>query len=98
MKDWFDVAKKVNESNGGSHFAFLQRTKLDKYCISNIDRSCKYVHVSESLIDKKKQKEIYDLNYTVIESLFMELGVKVIWFEEFDELPELVAEVFELSS
>ena len=98
LRRLLDVAKKVNESNGGSHFAFLQRTKLDKYCISNIDRSCKYVHVSESLIDKKKQKEIYDLNYTVIESLFMELGVKVIWFEEFDELPELVAEVFELSS
>lgn len=55
------------------------------------------MHVSESLIDKTKQKEIYDLNYTVIESIFLELGVQVIWFESFDELPSLVARVFGLT-
>jgi hypothetical protein len=70
---------------------------MNRYCVSDIDHGCKYVHVSESLIDQKKQKEIYDLNYTVIESIFMDLGVKVIWYEEFNELPGLLAEVFGLS-
>jgi hypothetical protein len=97
LRRLLDIAKKMNENNGDSHFAFLRRKKLEKYCISDIERSCKYVHVSESLINKKKQKEIYDLNYTVIERIFMELGVRVIWYEEFDDLPELVAEVFGLS-
>lgn len=92
-----DVARKMNMTSDENHYAFLRRTKLEKYCVSDIEKSCKYVHVSESLIDKKKQKEIYDLNYTVIESIFLELGVQVIWFEGFDELPSLVARVFGLT-
>lgn len=55
------------------------------------------MHISESLVDKKKQKEIYDLNYTVIESIFVDLGVRVVWYENYDDLPGLVAEVFGLS-
>lgn len=98
LRRLLDTAQKINKSNGDCHYAFLRRTKMDRYCVSDIERSCKYVHVSESLIDKKKQKEIYDLNYTVIESIFMELGVRVIWYEEYDELPELVAQVFGLST
>lgn len=97
LRRLLDAAQKNNEPNGDCHFAFLRRTKLDCYCISNIEHRCKYVHVSESLIDKHKQKEIYDLNYSVIESIFMELGIKIIWFEEFEELPGLVAQVFGLT-
>jgi len=98
LRRLLDTAQRMNKSNGDCHFAFLRRTKLDKYCISDIDKRCKYVHVSESLIDKKKQKEIYDLNYTIIEKIFADLGVKVIWFEDFKkELPELVAKVFGFS-
>lgn len=96
LRRLLDVARKMNMSSGDSHFAFLRRTKLERYCVSDINKGCKYVHVSESLIDQKKQKEIYDLNYAVIESIFSELGVQVIWFEDFNELPELVAEVFGL--
>ena len=58
--------------------------------------ACKYVHISGSLIDKKKQQDIYSLNYTVIECIFRDLGVKVIWFEDFDDLPSLIEEVFGL--
>lgn len=94
LRRLLDAARKINELSEYSHFAFLRRTKLDSYCVSNIEHRCKYVHVSESLIDKHKQKEIYDLNYSVIESIFRELGVIVIWFEDFDELPWLVAQVF----
>lgn len=97
LRRLLDTAQRMNKSNGDCHFAFLRRTKLEKYCISDIDKKCKYVHVSESLIDKKKQKEIYDFNYTIIERIFTDLGVKVIWFEDFKkDLPELVAKVFGL--
>ena len=98
LRRLLDVARKMNMSSGDNHFAFLRRTKIEKYCVSDVNKGCKYVHVSESLIDQKKQKEIYDLNYAVIESIFSELGVQVIWFEDFEkELPELVAEVFGLT-
>lgn len=97
LRRLLDAARRMNESNGECHFAFLKRTQLEKYCVTDAERSCKYVHVSDSLIDKKKQKEIYDLNYSVLESIFMELGVRVIWYEDHKELPVLVAKVFGLT-
>lgn len=97
LRRLLDTAKEMNKANEINHFAFLKRTQLEKYCVSDMNRTCRYVHVSESLIDKKKQKEIYDLNYAVIESIFMELGVNVIWYEKHEELPELIAQVFGVS-
>ena len=55
------------------------------------------MHISESLIDKKKQSDIYMLNYGILEYIYSELGVKVIWFEDFDELPKLLAKVFNIN-
>ena len=94
LRRLLDAAKDMNKSNGINHYAFLQRKNLENYCVSDVNKTCKYVHVSGSLIDKAKQKEIYDLNYTVIESIFMDLGVNVIWYEDHKELPGLVAKVF----
>lgn len=95
LRRLLDAAQNMNRTNEINHFAFLKRTRLNRYCVSDVQRGCKYVHVSESLIDQKKQKEIYDLNYTVIENIFKELGVRVIWYEDHEkDLPELVAKVF----
>jgi hypothetical protein len=92
LRRLLDTARRMNQANGDCHFAFLRRTKLENYCVT--DKPCKYVHVSESLIDKKKQKEIYNLNYSVIERIFNNLGVQIIWYEDFDELPEIISDVF----
>lgn len=94
LRRLLDTAKEMNRSNGINHYAFLQRKNLETYCVSDVNKTCKYVHVSGSLIDKDKQKEIYDLNYSVIDSIFNDLGVNVIWYEDHKELPELVAKVF----
>lgn len=99
LRRLLDAARQINETDDECHYAFLRRQQLEKYCLANMADVCKYVHVSESLIDKKKQKDIYNLNYTVIESIFRDLGVKVIWFEDFDEeLPRLVEKVFGLNT
>lgn len=98
LRRLIDASNEINEPNGDRHFAFLPRKQMDRYCLSKIDKGCKYVHVSESLIDKKLQKSIYDLNYTVFENIFRKLGVDVIWYEDpINELPSLVAQVFGLS-
>ena len=94
LRRLLDAAKEMNKSNGINHYAFLQRKNLENYCVSDVNKTCKYVHVSGSLIDKAKQKEIYNLNYAVIDSIFNDLGVNVIWYEDHKELPELVANVF----
>lgn len=98
LRRLLDAARNINNTDGENHYAFLRRQKLEKYCLANVAEACKYMHVSESLIDKTKQKDIYTLNYSVLESIFRELGVKVIWYEEFDELPELVERVFGLNT
>ena len=97
LRRLLDAARNINNTDTENHFAFLRRQKLEKYCLVNVAEACKYMHVSESLIDKNKQKDIYTLNYSVLESIFRELGVKVIWYEDFDELPELIEKVFGLN-
>jgi len=98
LRRLLDAAKEMNKSNETNHFAFLKRKKLEKYCLSDVNKTCRYVHISESLIDKKKQKDIYDLNYAVLENIFVELGVNVIWYEDHEvELPYLLSQVFGLT-
>lgn len=94
LRRLLDAAKEMNKSNSINHYAFLKRKNLENYCLSDVNKTCKYVHVSGSLIDKDKQKEIYDLNYAVIEKIFIDLGVNVIWYEDHNDLPQLVAQVF----
>lgn len=96
LRRLLDAARQINQTDNECHYAFLKRQKLEEYCLANMLDACKYVHISGSLIDKKKQQDIYSLNYTVIECIFRDLGVKVIWFEDFDDLPSLIEEVFGL--
>ena len=96
LRRLLDAARPIKQTDNECHYAFLKRQKLEEYCLANMLDACKYVHISGSLIDKKKQQDIYSLNYTVIECIFRDLGVKVIWFEDFDDLPSLIEEVFGL--
>ena len=95
LRRLLDFSTRLNKRDKADHFAFLNRSNLDKYCIPEAGKYCKYTQISGSLIDKKKQKEIYELNYGVLDQMFRDLGVKVIWFEDYkEELPRLVAQVF----
>lgn len=92
LRRLLDIARRMNETDKPSHYAILQRKQQEKYCRS--DQACKYIQVSQSLIDKKKQKDIYDLNYTVLENIYRELGVNVIWYESHEEIPGLIEQIF----
>ena len=94
LRRLLDISRKMNATDKPSHYAFLPRTKQENYCLN--EKSCHYVHVSQSLIDKKKQKDIYDINYTVLENIYRQLGVNVIWYESYDEIPELLEKVFDV--
>lgn len=92
LRRLLDISRKMNATDKPSHYAFLSRTKQENYCLN--DKSCKFVQVSQSLIDKKKQKDIYDINYTVLENIYRQLGVNVIWYESHDEIPGLIEQIF----
>lgn len=98
LRRLLDAARQINQTDNECHYAFLKRQKLEEYCLANMLDACKYVHISRSLIDKKIRKDIYSLNYTVIECIFRDLGVKVIWFDDFNDLPPLIEEVFGLET
>lgn len=98
LRRLLDISRRINKTDKIGHYAFLRRVKIEDYCITDFKKTCKYMHISESLIDKKKQSDIYMLNYGILEYIYSELGVKVIWFEDFDELPKLVAKVFNLNT
>lgn len=94
LRRLLDISRKMNATDKPSHYAFLPRTKQEAYCLN--EKSCKFVQTSQSLIDKKKQKDIYDINYTVLENIYRQLGVNVIWYESYDEIPGLVEQVFDV--
>lgn len=96
LRRLLDISRKMNATDTPSHYAFLQRTKQNDYCLSN-NKGCQYVQVSQSLIDKKKQKDIYSLNYIVLENIFRQLGVNVIWYENHDEIPDLIEKIFNIT-
>lgn len=92
LRRLLDISRKMNATDKPSHYAFLPRTKQEAYCLN--EKSCKFVQTSQSLIDKKKQKDIYDINYTVLENIYRQLGVNVIWYESYDEIPGLIEQIF----
>ena len=94
LRRLLDISRKMNATDKPSHYAFLPRTKQENYCLN--EKSCKFVHVSQSLIDKKKQKDIYDINYTVLENIYRQLGVNVIWYESHNEIPGLIEQIFDV--
>lgn len=96
LRRLLDISRKMNATDTPPHYAFLQRTKQNDYCLSN-SKGCQYVQVSQSLIDKKKQKDIYNLNYIVLENIFRQLGVNVIWYESHEEIPNLIERVFDIT-
>lgn len=94
LRRLLDIARRMNATDKPTHYAILPRKQQEKYCLS--DQTCKYIQVSQSLIDKRKQKDIYDLNYTVLENIYRQLGVNVIWYEFRDEIPELIEQIFDV--
>lgn len=92
LRRLLDTACTMNATDKPSHYAFLRRTQQENYCLS--EKGCQYVQVSKSLVDKKKQKDIYLLNYTVLENIYRLLGVNVVWYEDYNELPDLIEQVF----
>lgn len=92
LRRLLDTACSMNATDKPSHYVFLRRTQQEKYCLS--EKGCQFVQVSQSLVDKKKQKDIYLLNYTVLENIYRQLGVNVIWYEDHDDLPDLIERVF----
>ncbi|MCA8383849.1 SIR2 family protein [Burkholderia cenocepacia] len=68
------------------HFAFMRRTSSEKFGIGDADSS-------PITVAPEKVKSFLTRHYATTEALMRELGVVVVWFERFEELPELLNSV-----
>ncbi|MFL9964298.1 SIR2 family protein [Paraburkholderia sediminicola] len=67
------------------HFAFMRRTTSEKFGLGRADDA--------PVVSAEKAKAFLARHYATTEALMRELGVTVIWFERFEELPTLLRAV-----
>ncbi len=71
------------------HFAFMQRLTLDEFCHSKSNEK-----EQNQVIDNIKAAEIFlNRHHKLNEELMKELGVIIIWFTSFDEIPLIINRV-----
>lgn len=79
LRRLLDIAQNGNPN--ANHYAFLKRVTLSEISTKNEGES---VIVEVSFLER---------HHKLQELIFKELGVNVIWFEEFDELPQLLGQL-----
>lgn len=88
LRRLLDIASKSLEQS--KHFAFMQRITFEKFCFDNSNEQKDKKQVVDNL---DSAKEFLSRHHALNEGIMKELGVTIIWFEEFDEIPELLNKV-----
>lgn len=74
------------------HFTFMRRMTLEKFAYSNIIEN----NTNEKLINNTKGAEQFlNRHHKLNEEIMKELGVTIIWFNEFDEIPKILLKISE---
>jgi len=69
------------------HFTFLRRISLDSFCYE-IDKVTKE---RKQIVDNVKGAEQFlNRHHKLNEELMKELGVSILWYEDYDEIPEIL--------
>lgn len=72
------------------HFAFMQRINLERF-VSETD--LKTAKKKTLVKNKKAAQQFLDRHHSLNEQIMRELGVSVIWFKDFEEVPELLQKI-----
>ena len=83
LRRLLDISSKNIENS--KHFAFMQRLSTEEFCYENNDG--KKLRVISNV--KSAEKFLED-HHTLNEELMKELGVTIIWYESYDEIPEII--------
>lgn len=70
------------------HFAFMKRLSSREFCFNNVND--KFIPVIKNIESADK---FLDRHHTLNEELMKELGVIVIWYESYEEIPEIIKKV-----
>lgn len=70
------------------HFAFMKRLTTDSFCFESNGKSKKQV---VNNIDSAEKFLVR--HHTLNEELMKELGVTIVWYESYDDIPEIIEKI-----
>lgn len=86
LRRLMDISARSLEQN--KHFAFMKRLSIDDFCydITESDKKAAIRNIDGA-------KKFLDTHHALNEALMRELGVTVLWYEGYDEIPEILEEL-----
>lgn len=83
LRRLLDISSKNIERS--KHFAFMKRLSSSEFCYENIAGK-----KSKVIENTNSAEKFLERHHTLNEELMKELGVTIIWYETYDEIPEII--------
>ncbi len=86
LRRLLDISSKNLEKS--KHFAFMKRLTVNDFCFNGA--KAKKNQVIENI---KSAEKFLEQHHTLNEELMRELGVTIVWFENYDDIPDIIERV-----
>ena len=86
LRRLMDISARSLEQN--KHFAFMKRLSIDDFCYDITESGKK-----AAIRNVDGAEKFLDTHHALNEALMKELGVTVLWYEGYDEIPEILEEL-----
>lgn len=83
LRRLMDISARNLEQN--KHFAFMKRLAIDDFCYDTVDSGKK-----AAITNIDGATKFLDTHHALNEALMTELGVTILWYETYDEIPEIL--------
>ena len=86
LRRLLDISSKNIERS--KHFAFMKRLSANEFCYETVSGK------KSKVIDNTESAEKFlERHHTLNEELMKELGVTIVWYENYDDIPEIIETV-----
>ncbi len=83
LRRLMDISARNLEKN--KHFAFMKRLTSDEFCYDTNE-----MEKTEAIQNMDGATKFLNTHHALNESLMMELGTTILWYENYDEIPEIL--------
>ncbi|MNR41672.1 hypothetical protein D3C85_1600890 [compost metagenome] len=83
LRRLMDISARSLEQN--KHFAFMKRLAVNDFCYDTSETGKK-----AAIRNMDGATKFLDTHHALNEALMRELGVTVLWYEDYDEIPEIL--------
>ncbi|MCG5279494.1 SIR2 family protein [Providencia rettgeri] len=88
LRRLLDISSKNIDRN--KHYTFMKRLSYNEFCYkSNTEKKTKVIDNTESA------EKFLELHHALNEELMKELGVTIIWYEEYNEIPNMIKDIIQ---